>query len=248
MKNDLAIGKNRTGIALSPIDKRELLEVTEMTVPSMEGDESVITDARAEYIEEGAVIGTVPAPASVKGMASTGVAAVRGVNASVLVDKLSERLAFERTGTRLYAALVGKCGSGEPLPGGPTLADLQKIHAEERAHFDLVREAIVTLGGDPTAMTPSADIAGVASMGILQVVSDARTSLKQSLEAMLIAELADNDGWALLIQLTRAGGHEELARRFEQARATEDEHLTKLRRWISDATLGAAKPASKGTA
>jgi len=55
----------------------------------------------------------------------------------------------------------------------------------------------------------------------------------------------------LPIELTRAGGHEELARRsrrFEQARATEDEPLTKLRRWISDATLGAAKPASKGTA
>jgi hypothetical protein len=248
MKNDVAIGKNRTGIALSPIDKRELLEVTEMTVPSMEGDETVIADARAEYIEEGAVIGTVPVPASVKGVASTGVAAVKGVNASVLVDKLSERLAFERTGTRLYAALIGKCEAADELPGGPTVRDLQKIHAEERAHFDLVREAIVKLGGDPTAMTPSADVTGVASMGILQVVSDARTTLKQSLEAMLIAELTDNDGWALLVQLTRAAGHEDLARRFEQARAVEDEHLTKVRRWVQDATLGAAKPAAKGSA
>lgn len=248
MKSDVALGKNRTGIALSPIDKREMLEITDMTVPSMEGDETVIAEARAEYIEEGAVLGSVPVPASVKGIASTGAAAVKGVNASILVDKLSERLAFERTGTRLYAALIGKCESTEPLPGGPTVADLEKIHAEERAHFDLVREAIVTLGGDPTAMTPSADVTGVASMGILQVVSDARTTLKQSLEAMLVAELTDNDGWMLLIQVTRAAGHEELARSFEQARATEDEHLANMRRWISDATLGAAKPASKGTA
>ncbi len=248
MKTDVAMGKNRTGIALSPIDKRDLLEVTEMTVPSMEGDETVITDARAEYIVEGATIGTVPPPASVKGVASTGVAAVKGVNSSVLIDKLSERLAFERTGTRLYATLIGKCESGEELVGGPTVAELQQIQAEERAHFDLVREAIVKLGGDPTAMTPSADVTGVASMGILQVVSDARTTLKQSLEAMLIAELTDNDGWALLIALTRAAGHEEIARRFEEARAVEDEHLVKVRRWVSNATLGAAKPAAKGTA
>ena len=248
MKNDVAMGKNRTGIALSPIDKREMLEVTDMTVPSMEGDETVMADTRAEYIGESPAIGTIPPPASVKGVATTGVAAVKGVNATVLVDKLSERLAFERTGTRLYTALVGKCEASEPLAGGPAVADLEQIRDEERKHFELVREAMVSLGGDPTAMTPSADMAGVASMGILQVVSDPRTTLKQSLEAMLIAELVDNDGWALLIQLTRAAGHEAIAVRFEQARATEDEHLVKLRRWVTDSTIVAAKPAAKGTA
>ena len=40
MKNDVPIGKNRTGIALSPIDKREMLEVTDLTRTSAEDDAS----------------------------------------------------------------------------------------------------------------------------------------------------------------------------------------------------------------
>jgi hypothetical protein len=244
MKNDVPIGKNRTGIALSPVDQKELLEVTDLTVPSMEGDERDLAEARAEYLEDHELIGSVPPPASVKGVASTGVAAVKGVNATVLIDKLSERLAFERTGTRLYGALIGKCESEGEIPGGPTVGDLQQIQAEELAHFELVREAIVSLGADPTAMTPSADMTGVASSGILQVITDSRTSLRQSLEAILIAELVDNEGWELLIDLTRAAGRDTLAERFETAAETEDEHLSKVRAWVSDATMAAARPAA----
>lgn len=241
IKNDVAIGKNRTGIELSPIDKHDVLEVTELTHPSTDGDAS---EARAKYIEEAEPIGTVPPPASVKGVAKAGVAAVTGVNVSVLIDKLGERLAFERTGARLYEALIEKCEASEPLAAGPTVADLSQIHDEELAHFEIVREAITSLGGDPTAMTPSADIAAVASMGVLQVVSDARTSLRQSLEAILIAELVDNDCWELLITLTRTAGHDGIAARFEEARSREVEHLAKVRRWVTTAAITAEKPAT----
>jgi rubrerythrin len=242
------IGKNRTGIALSPIDKQDMLEVTELTVPSMEGDDSVLANARAEYIGSGELIGSVPPPATVKGIAKTGLDAMKGTNASVLIDKLGERLAFERTGTRLYGALVGKCAASPPLSGGPTAEDLREIEADERTHFALVQEVITTLGGDPTAVTPCADVAAVASMGVLQVITDPRMSLKQSLEAILIAELADNEGWALLIELVRAAGHEEIAARFEKAYRSETEHLAKVRRWLRDSTLQGAMPASKGKA
>jgi hypothetical protein len=249
MKSDVAIGKNRTGIDLSPIDKKDMLEVTDLTVPSMEGDEHVMDQARAEYIDEHMSIGSVPPPATVKGVAKTGVDALKGVNATVLVDKLGERLAFERTGTRLYGALVAKCESSEPLPNGPTVADLQQIQSEELTHFELVRDAMKTLGADPTAVTPSADVAAVASTGILQVIADARMTLKQSLEAILVAELVDNDGWSLLVQLTRAAGHEELAKRFEAANQVEAQHLVKVRGWVSGATIALAKPlAAKGKA
>jgi hypothetical protein len=244
IKNDAALGKNRTGIALSPIDKKAMLEVTQLTVPPP-GDEHDLADARTEYIEESEAIGTVPLPASMKGIATTGLAAIKGVNAPVLIDKLGERLAFERTGTRLYGALIDKCAAGPALEGGPTVEDLTHIQSEEHAHFELLREAIVALGGDPTAVTPSADIAGVSSMGLLQVITDARTTLKQSLEAILVAELADNDGWTLLIELVSASGNDELAEKFERAALTEAEHVGKVREWVTNATLAAARPSAK---
>lgn len=242
MRNDAPIGKNRTGIELSPIDKRELLEVTGMTVPSTEADGAILADTRAEYIEGAEVIGSVPPPASMKGIAATGIDAVKGVNAAILIDKLGERLAFERTGARLYETLVEKCEAEGAPPTGPTIAELEQIRLDEIAHFELVRDVIEELGGDPTAMTPSADVSAVASTGLLQVVDDARTTLKQSLEAMLIAELADNDGWMLLIELSRSAGHDALVERFEKAKLREEEHLDKVRGWVTQANLTLEHP------
>jgi hypothetical protein len=237
MQNDVAMGKNRTGIALSPIDSKEMMNTAGLTVPA-EGDETAITNTRAEFIHDGAVIGTVPPPLTVKGVAATGAAAIRGVNANVFVDKLGERLAFERTGTRLYSALVDKCLASEPIKGAPSPADLESIRNEELQHFELVREAIQQVGGDATAVTPSADVQGVASMGLLQVITDARMTLKQSLEAILVAELVDNECWTTLVKLARTAGQEEMATRFEAAERTEREHLKKVRTWVQAMTMG----------
>jgi len=244
MKNDATIGKNRTGIELSPLDKRSMLEHTELTHPSTETNGAVLAAARAEYYTMPDVIGSVPPPASAKGIAKTGLEALKGVNAAVLIDKLGERLAFERTGSRLYEALIEKCAAEGELPGGPTVPDLQEIHAEEVRHFELVRDALNSLGADPTTMTPSADNAAVQSMGLVKVITDARTTVKQSLEAILTAELVDNDSWALLIELTRTAGRDELLPRFEEARARELEHLANVRRWVRSATMALEKPAS----
>lgn len=243
IKNDIQIGKNRTGIDLSPIDKKLLIDGAAGTVPSMEGDESAIDETRAEYLEEGASIGSMPPPATVKGAASTVVDMAKGTKAAVLLDKIGERLAFERTGTRLYAALIAKLEASEPLPGGPTRADLDKIHREEMEHFEMLREVMLGLGADPTAVTPSADVAAVSSMGILQVIGDPRMNLKQSLEAILVAELVDNDCWAMLTQLAKAAGHDKLVEKFQKALSDELEHLVNVRTWVTNATLGEVKPA-----
>jgi hypothetical protein len=241
MKNTVEIGMNRTGIDLSPVDKKLLIEGAAATIPSMDGDESAIEETRAEYLQEKATIGSMPPPATVKGAASTVVDAVKGASPTVFLDKLGARLAFERTGSRLYATLIGKFDASAPLPGGPTRAELEKIHGEEIAHFEMLREAMLGLGADPTAITPSADVEAVSSMGLLQVISDPRMNLKQSLEAILVAELVDNDCWTVLVELARQGGHEELAKRFDRALAEEAVHLANVRTWVQNATLGEAR-------
>jgi len=93
-------------------------------------------------------------------------------------------------------------------------------------------EAMVKLGGDPTAQTPCADSVATASMGLIQVLTDPRTTLAQCLNAILTAELTDNAGWELLVPLVEEAGEEELAGRFLAALADEQEHLAIVKGWL----------------
>src|ERR1041385_6275100 len=160
---------------------------------------------------------------------------------AVFLDKLSERLAFERTGVRLYEALLNKCQTlGESAPGA-TLEDIEHIGSEELEHFLLINNAILEIGGDPTEQSPSADVVGVASMGILQVLTDPRSSLAQCLQVMLTAELTDNDGWELLIKLTENLGYDDMKAEFETALEHEEEHLVNVRSWLSECVIESAQ-------
>ena len=80
-------------------------------------------------------------------------------------------------------------------------------------------------GGDPTQLTPSAHVQLTASHGVGQVLVDPRTTLMQSLEAIMMAELADNECWETLTGLAGLAGHEELAQRCEEALPGESAHL-----------------------
>ena len=65
------------------------------------------------------------------------------------------------------------------------------------------------------------------------MIVDPRTTLLQSLEAILIAELADNACWEALIALAQQAGEDALVQPFEQALVTEQEHLRKVRTWLA---------------
>jgi hypothetical protein len=96
---------NRTGIQTSPNLARELIEGANAAVPISDGGPEDVAEYRSEYIEEAFPIGSLPTlPAGAEAEASDD-----EVETAVLLDKLSERLAFERMGTRLYEALVNKC-------------------------------------------------------------------------------------------------------------------------------------------
>jgi hypothetical protein len=92
---------------------------------------------------------------------------------------------------------------------------------------------MVSLGGDPTAMTPCADVTAVASSGLMQVLNDPRTTLAQCLNAILTAELTDNAGWELLSSLADTGGETDLAGRFLGALAQEQQHLLVIKNWLA---------------
>jgi rubrerythrin len=82
-------------------------------------------------------------------------------------------------------------------------------------------------------MTPSADMHATLNKGVLEVLVDPRTKFAQCLEAILVTELVDNDGWEALTTLAEQAGQRELATRFQRAHAEEVGHLLNVRRWLA---------------
>lgn len=240
MENKTTIGMNRTGIALSPRMGPEMLDAVRKYHPAPNTNTVALNETRASYAQEAEAVGTMPPPASLKEVGVTAVEMMKGSKSVVFLDKLGERLAFERTGTRLYQSLITRFGVGPTWEGGPTLEALQSIYADEVLHYTLIRDTIVGLGSDPTAITPSANITAMASLGLLQVVNDPRVRLRESLQAILIAELADTDGWQLLTELAQNLGHTELAAKFREAHAVEERHLQTVRAWLTAAVVADA--------
>jgi len=232
-----ATGPNRTGIAQAPQQVKLMLDaVDELSPPSSISTLRIDTE-RQTYITEADSVGSIPPTLKSKASKARGAGAE---TMSLLLDKLGERIAFERTGTRLYDALITKYlalsnvqnGSADAAMVEEGLASLRKIRADELGHFLMLSECVRSLGGDPTAQTPCADVTATASMGLMQVVTDPRTTLAQSLSAILTAELTDNAGWELLSELAEKSGQPELAARFDEALATEAEHLETVRTWL----------------
>jgi rubrerythrin len=161
-----------------------------------------------------------------------------GDRMAVLLDKLGERLAFERRGTDLYRAFLHKVESLSGGKSGPALEDLQQIYEQENEHLKFLQQAIAGLGGDPTVQTPSADIAGVLSQGIFEIVSNPTTTIAETLQAILNIELVDNDGWQMLIELAAELGQTKLEEQCRRALEEEQEHLTKVRDWCRNSQAG----------
>lgn len=233
-------GTNRTGIATSPVDSRRTIEAAEQAQTATMVDGEALAAERLTWATTAPPLGTMPPPATLKGLMKAAIEKLAGHQPTVFLDKLGERLAFERTGTRLYEAVMAKLDAADPHPGGPSRADLAAIHAAEHRHFAIVRDAMTELGADPTATTPSADLIAIAGLGWVQAVSDPRTTLNQCLDILLIAELADGSGWQLVIELADQLGFDELGQTFRTVLLEEEEHVLRVRGWISAALLGEA--------
>jgi hypothetical protein len=106
--------------------------------------------------------------------------------------------------------------------------------------MQLVQGLIVRLGGDPTVVTPSANLQAVASRGIGDVLMDPRTTLVECLDAILVAEMTDHESWEVLAKLA-ATLAPELEPELRQVEQTETEHLDKVRVWTAAGSLTAKR-------
>jgi ferritin-like protein len=226
-------GNNRTGAMAAGSLAEEMVQGTQEFPPSSPGDAQAITEVRIAYAQQGEGVGETPPPSSLTSKATAAVGSAVGSQPTLLMDKLGERLAFEHAGARLYEALLSKHRAYGSFDGGPTGDDLLHILTEEYEHAELLAQTIKDMGGDPTALTPAANLAVNISAGLPQVLSDPRTNLLQSLEAIIVAELADNECWTALAQLAEQDGHPQLRAKCVEALGHEREHLRNVRAWIA---------------
>lgn len=249
MKDATRMGRNRTGMATAPRQAGRQ-KANEGKSPDAAG--TALSRLRSEIALESETVGSVPPPASLKGAAKSAIEMGLGRDPNGFLDKLGERMAFERTGTRLYDALIAKHAAGDSSVGSADAMTLRSFRDQERRHFDLLWDSLVNLGADPTCETPAADLAGVKAKGLIAAVSDPRSTFCQALDAILVAELADNEGWRMLIDLADGMGQHGMVERFQAAMAEEDIHLETIRRWMTELVreetgLEAAALASRGT-
>jgi len=230
------MGMNKTGVQMSPRNTKRMLEDDpRILVRCQPGDETEMAELRQSYIREAKGYGSIPVPGTLKGMAATALDMLKGERPQILIDKLAERLAMERTATRLYDALLTKLAVVGVGTSAINTEDVASIRGDEARHALLIAEAIASIGGDPTAMTPSADNVGVEAMGLVQVLNDPRSSLAQSLHALLTAELSDGVGWETLIALAHEMGHGDMVDAFSDALLQERKHQVMIQSWYQEA-------------
>jgi len=235
-------GANVTGTATAPAQAKDMIQGAQQGGPDPAGGDFVegLAATHLEYVRGADPLGKVPPTTTMKGAAKAFIDMIQARRTTVLVDKMGERLAFERTGVRLYDLVIMKHELHGAWPGGPEASELREHRREELDHLHLLIDAMKQVGADPTAVTPGADVVAVESLGLVDVLSDARTTLDQALHALLVAELTDNDGWDMLVDLTEGFGHAQLARRFRDAKQREEEHLRDVRRWLTAHAKAAA--------
>lgn len=237
-------GHNRTGSKASPMDGRGLERAGPDAPPQTASLQA--TAMRENFTQQADRLGSVPAVATLKGMAETALQAMQGHRLASFIDKLGERLAFERSGVRAYEAVLVKVEALGAWQGGPTKDLVQEQCDEELQHFRMLKQMLEHLGADPTAITPSADVAAVEASGVFKVLADPRTSLSHALHALLVLEDVDADGWNLLADIADGTGQKELASQFRNALATEEIHKQRVREWLGNAALADVQRASAG--
>ncbi|MGK4004231.1 DUF892 family protein [Sorangium sp. So ce1036] len=154
------------------------------------------------------------------------------MNKDKAVDLLNERLTFERASVRLYDSTMEKIRRTADPGLQNLLGQLKKYRDQEKEHEEWLEEQIRALGGDAHAETEMSRLITLESKGLEQVVLDGDPSPTHTLHAMLTAELVDNSGWQLLLELADEAGDDEAREAFKQRLHEEEDHLIFVRQIV----------------
>jgi bacterioferritin (cytochrome b1) len=150
---------------------------------------------------------------------------------SKVIDALNERLAFERAGVKLYDRILGVMRAASDGNFARMLPEMEQHRTEEKEHEEWLEAQIRALGGDAHGETERSRLVTRESKGIEEVVmSDAE--LPHLFHALLAAELVDNAGWDLLVQIADEAGDRTAKREFKKRLHEEEDHLLFIRKAV----------------
>jgi rubrerythrin len=150
-------------------------------------------------------------------------------NRTKVIDLLTERLAFERAGVKLYDAILVKMESSAEEEIVAMLGQMREHRNQEWQHEEFLEQQIRELGGDAHGETEMSLLTKRESQGIEQVVFDPTSPLPHLFHALLAAELVDNAGWDLLVELADEVGDRDAKKEFKRCLKEEEEHLVFVR-------------------
>jgi bacterioferritin (cytochrome b1) len=156
-------------------------------------------------------------------------------NVTKVIDLLSERLAFERAGVGLYDMLLERLRVAADLALQALIEQVQEHRDEEKEHEEWLEEQIRALGGDAHAPTEHSILAQAESEGVERVMRRDE-SIPHDFHALLIAELADNAGWDLLVQIADELGDSDAKKEFKKRLHEEEKHLLFVRKTLLELT------------
>ncbi|MGZ3457488.1 MAG: hypothetical protein ACXU86_03175 [Archangium sp.] len=148
-----------------------------------------------------------------------------------VIDVLNERLAFERSGVKLYDRILEVLRNSGDENEKRMIDEMQKHRDEEKEHEEWLEAQIRQMGGDAHSETEKSLLITRESKGIEEVVmSDAQ--LPHLFHALLAAELVDNAGWELLATLADEAGDHAAKREFKKRLHEEEDHLLFVRKAV----------------
>jgi bacterioferritin (cytochrome b1) len=148
-----------------------------------------------------------------------------------VIDVLNERLVFERAGVKLYDRILEAIRASGDENVARMLQEMEGHRSEEKEHEEWLEAQIRGLGGNAHAETEKSRLVTRESKGIEEVVMSG-APLPHLLHALLAAELVDNAGWDLLVQLADEAGDREAKREFKRRLHEEEDHLLFIRRAV----------------
>jgi bacterioferritin (cytochrome b1) len=156
-------------------------------------------------------------------------------NANKVIDLLNERLAFERSGVKLYDALLTRLRAVEDPELKALLGQVKEYREEEKEHEEWLEEQIRALGGDTHTPTEHSVLVQTESEGVERIMRRDQ-SIPHDFHALLTAELADNAGWDLLVQIADEFGDSAAKKEFKKRLHEEEKHLLFVRNTLLELT------------
>ncbi|WP_433937620.1 ferritin-like domain-containing protein [Sorangium cellulosum] len=157
-------------------------------------------------------------------------------NKDKAIDLLNERLTYERASVRLYDAIVEKVGRSADPGLMNLLGQLREYRDQEKEHEEWLEARIRELGGDAHGETEMSRLITIESQGIQQVVLDGDQNPAHLFHALLTAELVDNAGWQLLLELADEADDDEARASFRKRLHEEEDHLLLTRQVVERLT------------